>query len=156
MNTHAVPSTENSSPAIGDPTPAATPEQIQPEPENTEVIIDGASTIAKSDAPTVVLPVDGKKAANDSPHANKGRGEEVTQPMRKAVVVDIKEDIKSKWKQHIGAAKAVWGKLSNEELLKTEGNEHKLATLVQDRHEIARSDAYRQVNEFFAKQKSSG
>ncbi len=157
MNTHAVPSTDNPSPAIGDPTPAATPEQIHPEPEKTEVIVDAASsnsTSRKSDAPTVVLPVDGKNAANDPPHASKSKGEEVTQPLRKAVVVDIKADIKSKWKQHVGAAKLVWSKLSEEELLKTQGNEHKLASLVQERHAIARSDAYQQVNNFFANQKA--
>ncbi len=58
------------------------------------------------------------------------------------------------WANLIGPANLHWEKLTPEELQKTEGNEHRLATLVQARYKIPRGDAYRQVKSFHAGQKS--
>lgn len=63
------------------------------------------------------------------------------------------DEIKGKWKQHVGAAKIVWGKLTEDELLKLEGHQQKLAGLVQERYAITRDEADKQVKEFFETRK---
>jgi len=45
------------------------------------------------------------------------------------------DELKGKWKQQVGAAKIAWGKLTEDELLKLEGHQQKLAGLVQERYE---------------------
>lgn len=62
------------------------------------------------------------------------------------------DQIKGKWKQQIGAAKIAWGKLTEDELLKVEGQQQKLAGLVQERYGITRDEAEKQVQRFFDKQ----
>lgn len=64
------------------------------------------------------------------------------------------DEVKGKWKQQVGAAKIAWGKLTEDELLKLEGHEQKLAGLVQERYAITRDEADRQVKSFFEKNKS--
>lgn len=64
------------------------------------------------------------------------------------------DEIKGLWKQQIGAAKIAWGKLTEDDLLQVQGRRDKLAGLVQERYGVARSEADRQVTEFFAKHKS--
>lgn len=64
------------------------------------------------------------------------------------------DQVKGKWKQQVGAAKIAWGKLTEDELLKLEGHEQKLAGLVQERYAITRDEADRQVKSFFEKHKS--
>jgi hypothetical protein len=64
------------------------------------------------------------------------------------------DDPESKWQLLIGPAKLFWDKLTDAELQKTQGNEHRLATLVQARYAIPRGDAYRQVKSFHEKQKA--
>ncbi|HTO57849.1 MAG TPA: CsbD family protein [Pseudomonadales bacterium] len=59
------------------------------------------------------------------------------------------DEMKGKWKQHVGAAKIAWGKLTEDELLKAEGRQEKLAGLVQERYAITRDEADRQVKSFF-------
>ncbi len=61
------------------------------------------------------------------------------------------DEIKGKWKQHVGAAKIVWGKLTEDELLKSEGHAQKLTGLVQERYAITRDEADKQVSAFFKK-----
>ena len=61
-------------------------------------------------------------------------------------------EIKGKWKQQIGAAKVAWGKLTEDELLKLEGHQQKLAGLIQVRYAITRDEAEKQVRRFFDKQ----
>lgn len=61
------------------------------------------------------------------------------------------DQIKGVWKQQIGAAKIAWGKLTEDELLKLEGHEQKLAGLVQERYAITRDEAEKQVKSFFEK-----
>jgi uncharacterized protein YjbJ (UPF0337 family) len=63
------------------------------------------------------------------------------------------DEVKGKWKQQVGAAKIAWGKLTEDELLKLEGQEQKLSGLVQERYAITRDEADKQVKAFFAKQK---
>jgi len=57
------------------------------------------------------------------------------------------------WKQQAGAAKVLWGKLTDDELLKIEGHSEKLVGLVQERYAITRDAAQAQVNSFFEKHK---
>lgn len=64
------------------------------------------------------------------------------------------EQIKGMWKQKVGAAKIAWGKLTEDELLKVEGHQQKLSGLVQERYAITRSEAEKQVKDFFDKHKS--
>ncbi len=61
------------------------------------------------------------------------------------------DEMKGKWKQHVGAAKIAWGKLTDDELLKVEGREEKLVGLVQERYAITVEEAHKQVNKFFEK-----
>ncbi|MFA5939876.1 MAG: CsbD family protein [Sinimarinibacterium sp.] len=59
------------------------------------------------------------------------------------------DEIKGKWKQQVGAAKIAWGKLTEDELLKSEGHSQKLAGLVQERYAITRDEADKQIKKFF-------
>jgi uncharacterized protein YjbJ (UPF0337 family) len=63
------------------------------------------------------------------------------------------EAARARWPQLIAAARLRWGKLTEADLLKTAGNEHQLAVLVQGRYDIPRGDAYRQVRSFHEAQK---
>ncbi|HZR38238.1 MAG TPA: CsbD family protein [Nevskia sp.] len=64
------------------------------------------------------------------------------------------DELKGKWKQQIGAAKIAWGELTEDELLKSEGHQQKLAGLVQERYAITRDEADKQIKSFFAKHTS--
>lgn len=61
------------------------------------------------------------------------------------------DEMKGKWKQQMGNAKIAWGKLTDDELLKSEGHEQKLAGLVQERYAVTREEAHKQVKGFFEK-----
>ena len=69
--------------------------------------------------------------------------------MNKPIVPSV-DELKGKWKQQVGAAKIMWGKLTDDELLKLEGQEDRLTGLVQERYAISRDEADRQVKSFFA------
>lgn len=58
--------------------------------------------------------------------------------------------IAAKWKQHAGAAKIAWGKLTDDEILKTEGHLEKLAGIIQEKYAISRDIADKQVADFMA------
>jgi uncharacterized protein YjbJ (UPF0337 family) len=58
------------------------------------------------------------------------------------------DELSGKWKQKVGSAKVLWGKLTDDELLKTEGHVQKLGGLVQERYAITREAADKQVNDF--------
>ncbi len=60
-------------------------------------------------------------------------------------------EISGLWKQQVGSAKILWGKLTDDEILRTEGQIQKLAGLVQERYAITREIADQQVAEFMAK-----
>ena len=61
------------------------------------------------------------------------------------------DSLKGKWKQQVGAAKIAWGKLTEDELLKSEGHQQKLAGLVQERYAVTRDEADKQVKDFIQK-----
>lgn len=63
------------------------------------------------------------------------------------------DELKGKWKQQVGGAKLAWGKLTEDEILKSEGRAEKLAGLVQEHYAITRDEADKQVKEFFSKAK---
>ena len=58
------------------------------------------------------------------------------------------EEAKGVWKQKVGAAKVMWGKLTEDELLKTEGHEQKLAGLIQERYALDAAVAEEQAKKF--------
>ena len=64
------------------------------------------------------------------------------------------DELKGKWQQQVGAAKIAWGKLTEDELLKTEGQEQKLAGLIKERYALTRDEADKQVKSFLQKCKS--
>lgn len=53
-----------------------------------------------------------------------------------------------KWDQYIGSAKVTWGELTDDELMKSEGNLQKLAGLVEQRYALSRDIAETQVKKF--------
>ena len=56
-----------------------------------------------------------------------------------------------RWKQQMGAVMSNWDKLSEEEILGTEGLEQKLTSLIQERYAMTRGFANHQVKIFLAK-----
>jgi len=59
------------------------------------------------------------------------------------------DTLKGQWKQMVGKAKTTWGKLTDDELLKIEGNAQRLTGLVQERYGATREEAEKQVKKFF-------
>jgi len=55
------------------------------------------------------------------------------------------DEIKGRWTQAVGSAKQTWGKLTDDELTRVEGDRDKLVGLVQERYGIGREEAERQV-----------
>ena len=64
------------------------------------------------------------------------------------------DEIQGKWQQQVGSAKVVWGKLTDDEILKTEGQIQRLSGLVQERYGISRDAADEQVKSFFGRSAS--
>lgn len=69
-------------------------------------------------------------------------------------VLPNSDELKGQWKQQVGAAKVAWGKLTDDEILQTEGHAEKLSGLVQERYGIVRDEAEAQVKDFMDKNKS--
>jgi uncharacterized protein YjbJ (UPF0337 family) len=59
------------------------------------------------------------------------------------------DELKGKWREQMGAAKVAWGELTDDELLKVEGHEEKLAGLIEQRYAVSREEAQKQVKHFF-------
>ena len=55
---------------------------------------------------------------------------------------------KGKWRQLKGEVKSQWGKLTDDDLDRVEGDTEKLIGRVQERYGYARQDAEREVNTF--------
>ena len=55
---------------------------------------------------------------------------------------------KGKWHQLKGEVKSQWGKLTDDDLDRVEGDAEKLIGRVQERYGYARHDAQREVNDF--------
>jgi uncharacterized protein YjbJ (UPF0337 family) len=60
-----------------------------------------------------------------------------------------RDELKARWKSKIGIARTLWSKLSEKELLESEGHKLPLVCLIQERHGITRDEANKQVNRFF-------
>ena len=58
-----------------------------------------------------------------------------------------KSDFKGKWSQFKGEAKRKWGKLTNDDLDVIDGDRDKLVGKLQERHDMTREEAERQVDE---------
>lgn len=61
----------------------------------------------------------------------------------------MNDDIaEGKWKQMIGKAKAAWGELTDDELIKAEGRADRLAGIIQERYGKTRDEAELEVRRF--------
>lgn len=67
------------------------------------------------------------------------------------VLADI---IKSKWRELVGTAKTVWNELTVAELISSEGDAQKLASLIQERYEMTHEEAEKQVISFFERSRT--
>jgi len=61
------------------------------------------------------------------------------------------EETVGRWRQHILTARSTWSRLTEDELLKCEGQVGKLMALIQKRYAIVRVEAHRQVKVFLEK-----
>jgi uncharacterized protein YjbJ (UPF0337 family) len=62
----------------------------------------------------------------------------------------MNEDIlKGKWRQIKGEVKSRWGKLTDDDVDRVEGDAEKLIGRVQERYGYQRDEAQREVDEFF-------
>lgn len=57
------------------------------------------------------------------------------------------DTLKGKWKQFKGKAKTQWGKLTEDDLTRVEGNTEALVGVLQERYGMARDEAKKQINE---------
>lgn len=63
------------------------------------------------------------------------------------------DQIAGKWKQVRGEAKKKWGKLTDDELMQTNGNRDILAGKTQEKYGITREEAHKQIDEWADKLK---
>lgn len=63
------------------------------------------------------------------------------------------DKIKGNWKQLTGEVKSRWGKLTDDDLKEAEGDREQLVGKIQERYGIAKDEAERQVDQFFAENK---
>ena len=56
--------------------------------------------------------------------------------------------VQGKWKQIKGDVQSTWGKLTDDEVDRADGNREHLAGLIQERYGVARDEAERQIDEF--------
>lgn len=59
-----------------------------------------------------------------------------------------RDTLKGQWKQLKGRAKETWGQLTDDELMRIEGNAERLSGLVQERYGLTRDEAERQIDRF--------
>lgn len=58
------------------------------------------------------------------------------------------DTFKGKWKQLKGKVKSEWGKLTDDDLTRVEGNTESLVGVLQERYGMARDEAKKQVDAF--------
>jgi len=58
-----------------------------------------------------------------------------------------RDQLKGKWKQFVGAAKAKWGRLTNDDWLTCEGDAEKLAGKIQERYGESKEEAEKKIDE---------
>ncbi len=63
------------------------------------------------------------------------------------------DQIAGQWKQVRGEAKKKWGKLTDDELMQTNGNRDILAGKIQEKYGITREEAHKQIDEWADKLK---
>ena len=63
------------------------------------------------------------------------------------------DQMAGKWKQVTGEAKKKWGKLTDDELMQTNGNRDILAGKIQEKYGITREEAHKQIDEWADKLK---
>ncbi len=63
------------------------------------------------------------------------------------------ETIKADWKDLRGRARVQWGKLTDDELARIQGNREQLEAAIQKRYGLAKEEAARQVDEWAQKLK---
>jgi uncharacterized protein YjbJ (UPF0337 family) len=118
----------------------ADPKQTAPEKIQQVTPKDGVSR-PFADAPA--------KDATPPPNlAAMGSDDVMSQQQQQSMPTSI-DAAKGQWKQHVGAAKIAWGKLTEDEFLQLEGQQQKLTGLVQERYAITRDEADSQVKAFF-------
>lgn len=61
------------------------------------------------------------------------------------------DTLKGQWKQFAGEAKRQWGKLTDDDVTRAEGDAEKLAGSVQERYGVTKEDAAKQVKEWHDK-----
>ena len=61
------------------------------------------------------------------------------------------DTLKGQWKQLTGKAKAAWGKLTDDDLTRVEGNAQRLSGVIQERYGITREEAETQIQDFIDK-----
>jgi len=61
--------------------------------------------------------------------------------------------LKGKWRQLRGEVQNQWGKLTNDDLDRIEGNAEKLAGILQERYGYGREEAEREVNDFLGQRR---
>lgn len=59
--------------------------------------------------------------------------------------------LQGKWRQMKGEIQNQWGKLTNDDLDRVEGNAEKLAGVLQERYGYERAEAEREVNNFLSR-----
>ena len=67
----------------------------------------------------------------------------------------LAEIIQKNWHKLAGLALIVWDELTLDELIKSEGDVQKLTNLVQQRYDMPREDASKQVMSFFERHRTS-
>jgi uncharacterized protein YjbJ (UPF0337 family) len=67
----------------------------------------------------------------------------------------LAEIIRKNWRQLAGLARIVWDELTLDELIKSEGDAQKLTTLIQQRYDMPRDDAQKQVMSFFERHRTT-
>lgn len=113
----------------------------------TRADADIASTQTDHEIAPRAVPL--KDADTPSPKAAEGDDDLMSKQQQQSM--PSVDQVKGKWKQQVGAAKIAWGKLTDDELLKTEGQAQKLTGLVQERYALSREQADKQVATFFEK-----
>jgi uncharacterized protein YjbJ (UPF0337 family) len=64
-------------------------------------------------------------------------------------IMTNRDVLAGQWKQWTGKAREKWGKLTNDELDRTEGRIEQLAGLIQERYGRTKAQAEREVEAFF-------
>jgi uncharacterized protein YjbJ (UPF0337 family) len=64
--------------------------------------------------------------------------------------MDLSRMFKSQWNQLKGKAKEKWGKLTDDDLDKVEGQFDQLVGVIQEKYEMTRSKAESEINDFLS------